>query len=83
VRRAAAKRFEHEQDRDIVHAWHIAAITLSGFGGKMPDLKVLLEKRSKKGPQGPTQAQMLAQMKMLSAHLGIPLRAGKKDAPKR
>ena len=84
-RRAWIKQREREHDRDMIHAWHVAAITLGGIGGKLTRLETLLSRNRTKGPERVTPAQMRSQLDLLSKHLGIPLRPStrKQQAPTR
>lgn len=73
----AQRRAREAQERDLSHAWHTAALALSGFGGKFPTLEQFLQplKQAAKPVTRREQAeQHRSALAILAERYGVPLR---------
>lgn len=69
---AASQERERDQwQRDIVQAWHTAALAVRGFGGKFPNLRDYLDEITEKKQ---SIAEQRVQLDAISQAYGLPLR---------
>lgn len=68
----AKQRREEERDRDISHAWHVAAFSRQD---KLPRLETLLVSKSQPSrQQTQTVSEQRTMLEALSQMIGVPLR---------
>lgn len=68
---AAQERDKDAWQRDIVQAWHTAALALRGFGGKFPNLRDYLDEITQKKQ---SVLEQRIQLDAISKAYGLPLR---------